>query len=185
MSRYLRFWDHILGGRNTLRLSIAPQDQPQLASSLYPIAWIAGRYGVDTAIEDGPVSENKTEQLASVQESFATPPSIANDGRLRWIMSTQSGSESHYGSQTLTTRRPRRITHLRPCSPFCPRIQLHCIFRERMTRRSTRLPRGPDLAETLPPTESLTQLSNRHVLQVLLLRGGSGQWQTQIFSSAL
>src|SRR5580698_6288130 len=89
---YLRFWDHILSGRNLLLLSIAPQDEAQLAPGLYPIAWIAGRYGVDTAIEDTSHSEIRPEQLASVQESLATPPAIARDKRLRWIFTDQPGA---------------------------------------------------------------------------------------------
>ena len=178
---YLRFWDHILGGRNTLRLSIAPQDQSQLAASLYPIAWIAGRYGVDTAIEDSPALENKTEQLASVQESFATPLSIANDGRLRWIMIAQSG----------VNRITDRNSHNRPPLPSNSSAALLTILPEDTAALHIQ---GTDdkaisrLLEDLTsqkhfPDEIVDQLSNRHVLQVLLLRRGSGQWQTQIFSS--
>jgi hypothetical protein len=33
------------------------------------------------------------------------------------------------------------------------------------------------------PDGAVDQLGNRHVLQVLLLRDSSGQWQTQMFSS--
>jgi hypothetical protein len=178
---YLRFWDHILGGRNTLRLSIAPQDQSQLAPSLYPIAWLAGRYGVDTVIEDSPVPENKTEQLATVQESFATPLSIANDGRLRWIMTAQSG----------VNRVTDRNTQDQASPPNTPSAALLTILPEDTAALHIQ---GTDdkainrLLEDLTsqkhfPDGIIDQLSNRHVLQVLLLRGGSGQWQTQIFSS--
>ena len=178
---YLRFWDHILGGRSTLRLSIAPQDQSQLASSLYPIAWIAGRYGVDTVIEDSPVLENKTEQLASVQESFETPLSIANDGRLRWIMTAQSG----------VNRVTDRKAHSQASVPNNSSAALLTILPEDTAALHIQ---GTDdkainrLLEDLTsqkhfPDGIVDQLSNRHILQVLLLRSGSEQWQTQIFSS--
>src|SRR6202012_2692651 len=88
---YLRFWDHVLGGRNVLLLSIAPQDEVKLASSLYPVAWIAGRYGVDTEIEDGSPSEDRRGQFATVQESLVTPPTLAADKRLRWAFTEKTG----------------------------------------------------------------------------------------------
>jgi hypothetical protein len=90
---YLLFWDHILSGRNVLLLSVSPQEKAKLAPSLYPIAWIAGRYGVDTAIENSTPLGVRPEQLATVQESLITPPAIAEDKRLRWILTEQQGDE--------------------------------------------------------------------------------------------
>jgi len=70
---YLVFWDHVLAGRNTLQLSIPSQDRVQLASSLYPIVWIAGRNGVDTAIESSPLRVKSTSGLPRFRRALRLP----------------------------------------------------------------------------------------------------------------
>lgn len=177
---YLRFWDHILGGRNLLLLSISPQDEAKLAPSLYPIAWIAGRYDVDTSIEDTSRSEILPEQLATVQESLATPPAVARDKRVRWIFTDQPGvagiadraarnriSTTNISSAALLTVLPEDTATLHIQGTDSEAIE-HLL--EELTSQSY-FPEGVD-----------DQLSNRHLVQVLLLRTLSGQWKMQIFS---
>lgn len=177
---YLRFWDHILSGRNLLQLSIARQDEAKLAPSLYPIAWIAGRYGIDTSIEDASRSEILPEQLASVQESLTTPPAVARDKRLRWIFTDQPGVEriadratrdristANISSAALLTVLPEDTATLHIQGTDSEAIE-HLL--EDLTSQKY-FPEGVD-----------EQLGNRHLLQVLLLRTISGQWQMLIFS---
>jgi hypothetical protein len=177
---YLRFWDHILSGRNLLLLSIAPQDEAKLAPSLYPIAWIAGRYGVDTSIEDTSRSEIRPEQLASVQESLTTPPAVARDKRVRWIFTDQPGMD----------RITDRATRDRISTKNISSAALLTVLPE---DTATLHIQGTDSEAIGHLLEELTsqkhfpegvedQLSNRHLVQVLLLRTISGQWQMQIFS---
>ena len=179
---YLVFWDHILAGRNTLQLSVASQDRAQLASSLYPILWIAGRYSVDTAIEEIPATSEEREQLASIQESFATPAALAEDSRLRWILTARTGrdgiaygvlanqlSVANMSSAALLTILPENTAVLHIQGTDKDAIQ-HLVY---------------DLTSQKNfPSGVINQLDNRHVLQVLLQRDGSGQWQTQLFSGS-
>jgi hypothetical protein len=169
---YLVFWDHVLAGRNTLQLSIPSQDRVQLASSLYPIVRIAGRYGVDTAIEELPASSEEHERLASVQESFATPPALAEDSRLRWILTMHPGKEgiidrvvtsqlsvANMSSAALLTILPEDTTILHIQGTDNDAIQ-HLLY---------------DLTSQKNfPGGVIDQLGNHHVLQVLLQRRWSG-----------
>jgi hypothetical protein len=178
---YLRFWDHIFGGRDALQLSISSQDQMKLAATLYPITWMAGRYGVDTSVEESTEAENRSEHIAFVQESFATPPDMARDERLRWIMTAQAG-ESHVTDRNSGDRTAKADTSSAALLTIMPEdtAALHIqgtdhVAIERLVENLTSQKSFPDSA--------VDQLGNRHVLQVLLLRDSSGQWQTQTFSS--
>jgi hypothetical protein len=180
---YLRFWDHVLGGRNVLLLSIAPQDEVKLASSLYPVAWIAGRYGVDTAIEGSSPSEDRRGQFATVQESLVTPPALAGDKRLRWIFTEQTG-ENHIAD---------RVARNRISTGNISSAALLTVLPE---DTATLHIQGTDsdamehILEDLTsqkhfPDGVIDQLNNRHPLQVLMLRNMTGQWQTRIYSGDL
>lgn len=176
---YLRFWDHILSGRNALLLSIAPQDQTMLASSLYPIAWIAGRYGVDTAVEDSSTLNTRPEQLAAVQESFATPPDIAQDRRLRWILTASSGTQR-------SIQLKDRSHHLATNTSSMALLTILPEDTETLHVQGTDNAAIEQLLEDLTsqkyfPDGVVDQMGNRHVLQVLLSRDSADQWQTQIF----
>jgi hypothetical protein len=94
---YLRFWDHLLSGRSNMVLSIPAQDRVSLASSLYPVVWVAGRYGVNATVEGDALTGSSQETPASIQVSFKTPAEFAHDERLRWIFADPS-------PQTLPTR---------------------------------------------------------------------------------
>jgi hypothetical protein len=175
---YLRFWDHILSGRHVLLLSIAPQEEGKLYPSLYPITWIAGRYGVDTAIEGTAPSEIRPEQLAYVQESFVTPPAMMKDKRLRWIMAERPGEapvvDRTASDKTLSNISSAALVTILPEDAATLHIQ------------------GTDAAAVQHLMESLTsqkhfpdgvvdQLGSRNLLQILLLQTAPGQWQTHIF----
>jgi len=180
---YLRFWDHILSGRNVLLLSIAPQDEAKLAPSLYPIAWIAGRYGVDTAIESSAHSEIRPEQFASVQASLSMPPVMARDRRLRWVFTERSGLE-HIVDRAI--RNPISTTNISSAA-------LLTVLPE---DTATLHIQGTDseaiehLLEELTsqkhfPEGIVDQSGSRRLLQVLQMRNATGQWQTQLFSGDL
>jgi hypothetical protein len=176
---YLRFWDHILSGRNVLLLSVAPQEQAKLAASLYPIAWIAGRYGVDTAIEDSVPSGTRPEQLASVEESLFTPPALARDKRLRWTLT------EHPDERRITDR----VGHDRVWTSNISSAALLTVLPE---DTATLHIQGTDSEAIEHLLEDMTshkhfpegvadELGNHNPLQVLLLHTVSGQWQTQVF----
>jgi hypothetical protein len=178
---YLRFWDHILSGRNVLLLSIAPEEVAKLAPSLYPIAWIAGRYGVDTAIENGDRSENQQDRLASVQESIETPPSIAKDKRLRWILTGQTGDNivtDHASSKiTVADISSAALLTILPEDTATLHVQgTDSVAVEHLLENLTSQKNFPDGV--------IDELGSHHPLQVLLLHTLSGQWQTQIFIGA-
>jgi len=177
---YLHFWDHVLSGRNVLLLSIAPQEEGRLAPSLYPIAWIAGRYGVDTAFGNSTPSTNQPERLASVQESLETPPSIASDKRLRWILTGQPGESSI-------------VDRVRTSQVSTADVSSAALLTILPEDTATLHIQGTDseaiehLLEDLTsqkhfPDGVVDQMGNRQLLQVLLLHTISGQWQTRIFS---
>jgi hypothetical protein len=177
---YLRFWDHVLGGRNVLLLAIAPQDEMKLASSLYPVAWIAGRYGVDTAIEGGSPSEDRPGQFATVQESLVTPPALAGDKRLRWFFTEQTG-ENRIGDRAALDR------------IFTGNISSAALLTILPEDTATLHIQGTDsdamehILENLTsqkhfPDGVIDQLNNRYPLQVLMLRNRTGQWETRIYS---
>jgi hypothetical protein len=83
---YLRFWDRLLAGRSAMVLSVSPQDRVSLASSLYPLVWVAGHYGVDATMQGDSLADARPEAASSVQVSYATPSGTAADGRLRWTL---------------------------------------------------------------------------------------------------
>lgn len=180
---YLRFWDHVLGGRNVLLLSISPQDETKLASSLYPVAWIAGRYGVDTTIEDSFPSEDRRGQFATVQESLVTPHALAADKRLRWIFTEQTGEN----------RITDRLTTNRVSTGNVSSAALLTIVPEDTATLHVQGTDGVAMEQILEdltsqkhfPDGVIDQLGNGHPLQVLLLRNMTGQWQTQIYSGDL
>jgi hypothetical protein len=176
---YLRFWDHILGGRNTLLLSVAPQDRDKLASSLYPLVWIAGRYGVNTAMEDSSVTEVGEGGLASIQQSFATPTSIANDNRLHWILSEQMGE------QRVTDRRSSRVIPAKSAALLtilpedAATLHIQGTSDEAMRQLLEQV-----TSATRFPAGMLDKLGNHHVVQLLLERDASGRWQNELYSEA-
>lgn len=83
---YLRFWDRLLSGRSAMVLSVSPQDRLSLASSLYPLVWVAGRYGVDATMQEDSLTDARPEATSSIQVGYATPPGTIADRSLRWTL---------------------------------------------------------------------------------------------------
>jgi hypothetical protein len=177
---YLRFWDHILDGRNGMLLSIAPKDKADLASTLYPVAWVAGRYGVDVTIEDTLTPNDRPGRFASLQESRTTPAAIAGDPRLRWTVVVQQTGEvviadrkTNIGPAALKTS--AALLTIRPENSAA--LYIDGTDKEAIDRLLEDLTSPKNFPEAI-----IDQLGSRHVLQVLLLRNAAGEWQTQIFS---
>jgi hypothetical protein len=176
---YLRFWDHILSGRNALLFSIAPQEKAQLSPTLYPIAWIAGRYGVDTAIESVAPSGIQPGQFAYVQESIATPPSMVADKRLRWVMTGLPGEDSvverNSSSRMLSNVSSAALLTILPEDTMTLHIQgtdgdaIQHLLDDLTSQKHF-------------PDGVADQLGNHNLLQILLLQTAAGQWRTQTFS---
>jgi hypothetical protein len=174
---YLRFWDHILGGRNTLLLSVAPQDRDKLASSLYPLVWIAGRYGVNTAMEDSSVAEVGQGRLASIQQSFATPASVANDNRLRWILSEQMGEHRVTDRRTSMVIPAKSAALLTIVPEDAATLHIQGTSDEAMRQLLEQVTSAKRF-----PAGMLDQLGKHHVVQLLLERDASGQWQNELYA---
>ncbi|MFC5865189.1 hypothetical protein ACFPT7_22980 [Acidicapsa dinghuensis] len=107
---YLRFWDRLLSGRSALVLSVSPQDRPSLASSLYPLVWVAGRYGVDATMQSDSLTGVKPEALASVQVGYisSTEP---GDSRLRWTITATPHETAATASQPADGNLPLLVDH--------------------------------------------------------------------------
>ena len=177
---YLRFWDHILGGRNALLLSVASEDRVKLASSLYPIVWIAGRYGVDTAMEDNATPEIGRDRFASVQESLIAPIAIAEDRRLRWVLNVRPGVNEvtdHIINNQLSDKKVSSAALLTILPEDTATLHIQGTDNEAIRHLLEEL-----TSQKHFPDGMIDQLDSHHLLQVLLSRDGSGQWQTQLFA---
>jgi len=91
-----RFWDHFLSGRASVQLSADPADA--LDSSLYPLIWMAGHYGVETTSGIAPQMAESPTQVASVRVARSSPASWRADPGLHWQF---SGQEPHTALLTL------------------------------------------------------------------------------------
>ena len=191
---YLRFWDRLLAGRSAMVLSLAPQDRVSLASSLYPLVWVAGRYGIDAAMQGDSLAGSKPEAASSVQVSFVTPTENATDRRLRWVLAAPADS-----STTARTQPPRAVLLDRKTadgkSPGGISISSAALLTILPQDISTLHVQGTDpeairrLLEDLTVernfpaglVENIERLDSRHALQVLIFRNTSGEWSREIF----
>ena len=191
---YLRFWDRLLAGRSAMVLSLAPQDRVSLASSLYPLVWVAGRYGIDAAMQGDSLAGSKPEAASSVQVSFVTPTENATDRRLRWVLAAPADS-----STTARTQPPRAVLLDRKTadgkSPGGLSISSAALLTILPQDISTLHVQGTDpeairrLLEDLTVernfpaglVENIERLDSRHALQVLIFRNTSGEWSREIF----
>jgi len=183
---YLRFWDRILSGRSAMVLSISPQDRLTLASSLYPLVWVAGRYGVDATLQGDSLTGTRPEALTSVQVGYTTPAETASDRRLRWALSAPiaafrstipsvplidrtgqtAGPSSTISSAALLTILPEDAATLRVQGTDADAIR-HLL--EELT-----------LERNFPP-DVVERLDSRRPLQILIFRSPSGQWRRDIY----
>ncbi len=194
---YLRFWDRLLAGRSALVLSVALQDRASLASSLYPLVWVAGRYGVDAMMQGDSLTGIKPEALASVQVGYPGAAE-ANDSRLRWTLTEPAGTRTGRERPATTTSdagiQPLLWDH-HPGSPNAPTASSHAAI-----ALLTILPEDPsalhvqgtDAGAIRHLLEALTlernfphglaeHFNSRGVLQVVAYRDASGAWQRDSF----
>jgi hypothetical protein len=192
---YLRFWDRMLTGRSAMVLSVSPQDRSDLASSLYPLVWVAGRYGVDATMQGGSLIGATPEATSAVQVSFATPTETAQDRRLRWVLTVPGGQTGIASGQSPPhiLLRDRILNDGRiPSDNSLVSLAVMTILPE---DSSTLHVQGTDaeairrLLEELTVernfpaglAEQIEHLDSRHALQVLLFRDNFGEWHRDIF----
>jgi len=204
---YLRFWDRLLAGRSAMVLSVLPQDRVSLASSLYPLVWVAGRYGVDATMQGDSLAGAKPEAASSVQVSYATQSGTAADGRLRWTLavpseltgSTPAGSTATGSTVTASPKKlqtalvdRRGADQKPPSSMFISSAALLSILPEDTSTLHIQgtdadairnLLEGLTVERNFPAglVERVERLDSRHALQVLVFRNASGAWNREIF----
>jgi hypothetical protein len=191
---YLRFWDRLLAGRSALALSVSPQDRISLASSLYPLVWVAGRYGVDAVLQGDSLAGPKPEAASSVQVSYITPPENAADRRLRWAVAAPAESSVTANSRkfavALLDRRAADGRYSGGISASSAALltilpedisTLHIQGTDADAIR--RLLEGLTVERSFPASlvEGVERLDSRHALQVLLFRNASGEWKREIY----
>jgi hypothetical protein len=192
---YLKFWDRLLSGRSALLLTVAPQDRAMLASSLYPLVWVAGRYGVDAAMDGDSLTGAGQAALATVQVSYETPLAIASDGRLRWAFagpSANSLSASPVRSHTdaaaeLPTRLVDRSGGNSQAGTAAALLTMlpeePAIFHVQGTdAEAIRQLLQVLTSEKQFPVKLTDRLDARHPVQLLLFRDARGQWQSETFA---
>jgi hypothetical protein len=194
---YLRFWDRLLSGRSALVLSVAPQDRASLASSLYPLVWVAGRYGVDATMQGDSLTGIKPEALASVQVGYPGAGEV-NDSRLRWTLTESAtanaggatpvaGSPAAGNQPLLLDQHPQSTNGLTAGSHAA--IALLTILPEDPSALHVQ---GSDAAAIRHLLEDLTvernfpqglaeHFNSRGVLQVVVYRDAAGAWQRDSF----
>jgi len=96
---YLSFWDHILAGKKILLLSTSDQDRSRLAPGLFPVVWIAGKFGVPAVLTSGSLTGATTATFAKVRISTTPPAEWSNGLGLHWILNASA-------TPGLTTRNP-------------------------------------------------------------------------------
>jgi hypothetical protein len=176
---YLRFWDHILVGRSVILLSVAPQDRDRLVPGLDPLVWIAGRYGVDVALNTAPMTGAEPATFVTVRITTASPAAWQTENRLHWQMGAN-------GLEILTDRHPvgqpttglaldMALLTILPKDPSTLYVQctapdaLRVLFEELTTRE-------------LFPGEILEPLSDGKPVQLLVRLDATGHWTTQTWT---
>jgi hypothetical protein len=191
---YLRFWDRLLSGRSALVLSVPPQDRAGLASSLYPLVWVAGRYGVDATMQGDSLTGIKPEAVASVQVSYAGPAE-PNDSRLRWTLTGASAESTpalpktqpeapirplltdHRANGASDAAAPHTAVALLTILPEDPSV-LHVQGTDAGAIRH--LLEDLTIERNFPPGLA-EHFNSRGVLQVVVYRDASAVWQRDTF----
>jgi hypothetical protein len=173
---YLRFWDHVLDGRTAILLSVAPEDRNRLAQGLYPLVWIAGRYGVETELDAAPVGEaGPAATFATVRISAASPPSWHAIGRLRWTMGVNGPAAAGAGASEPEPALRAALLTILPDEPSTLYVQ------------GTDQDAVRNLFDMLTvsgrfPGNLLQPISAGKAVQMLVTADASGRWATQTWS---
>ena len=201
---YLRFWDHLFAGRTAMVLSIPESDRASLAPGLYPVVWLAGRYGVNAVTEGDALAGTLQQQATSVQVSYASPDQLWRDSRLRWTLSPSPNSALRSSS----TNSPKFIPVDRldgvgrfdrvaksgipdPETPVSPTALLTILPEETVTLHI----QGTDAISIRHLLEELTTEHSfptglfeivdppgpSHVVQIRIQRDSLGQWRRDVF----
>ena len=194
---YLRFWDRLLAGRSAMVLSVSPQDRGSLASSLYPLVWVAGRYGVDATLQGDSLASAKPEAASSVQVSYAAASGAAADGRLRWTLAVPS-EPTAFNATANSKKLPAALLDRMaadgkpPASMLISSAALLSILPEDTSTLHIQgtdadairnLLEGLTVERSFPAglVERVERLDSRHALQVLVFRNAAGEWNREIF----
>jgi hypothetical protein len=190
---YLRFWDRLLSGRSAMVLSVSPQDRISLASSLYPLVWVAGRYGVDATMQEDSLTDAKPEVTSSVRVSYATPREAIADRRLRWALVVPAGLET--GTSATRSKPPAQLLDRHPSGSGSPiPVSSAALLTILSGDASSLLVQGTDAEAIRRLLEGLTvernfpsglveqveHLDSRHGVQVLVYRDTTGEWRRDI-----
>ena len=191
---YLRFWDRLLAGRSAMMLSVLPQDRVSLASSLYPLVWVAGRYGVDATMQGDSLAGAKPEAASSVQVSYAALSGTVADGRLRWSLDLPAdAAKSATLQESPAVLLDRKATDRKsPAGVSVSSAALLTILPEDTSALHVqgtdaeairRLLEGLTVERNFPAglVEHVEGLDSRHALQVLVFRDAAGRWSREIY----
>jgi hypothetical protein len=195
---YLRFWDRLLSGRSAMVLSVSPQDRVSLASSLYPLVWVAGRYGVDATMQEDSLTDAKPETTSSVRVSYATPREAAADRRLRWTLNVPAvrSPDASSNPAKAPAQLPAQLLdgHSSGTSISAMSVSSAALLTILSEDASTLRVQGTDADAIRQLLEGLTvernfpsglleqveHLDSRHALQVLVYRDTTGEWRRDI-----
>jgi len=98
---YLRFWDHFLSGRTSVQLSL--NDADSFATALYPLLWIAGRYGVEATVGAASVTAESSAHVATVHVARTSLPGWRSQKGLEWQLNAM---QEHTALLTLLPDEP-------------------------------------------------------------------------------
>jgi hypothetical protein len=183
---YLRFWDRLLSGRSAMVLAVSPQDRATLAPSLYPLVWVAGRYGVDATIQGDSLTGPRAEASSSVQVSYASSPEAASDLQLRWTISSPTPS----APAVLKDRNPSGgVLNARAAVTSAALLSILPQDTTTLHVQGTDAEAIRQLLEELTAernfpvglVDQVEHLDGRDALQVLVYRDAAGAWQREIF----
>jgi len=177
----IQFWSPILGGKKVLLLSISDRDRGNLASGLYPVVWIAGRFGIPAVLTGGSLTGATTTTFAKVRISGALPSELAGNVELRWMLNAR-------GTPMLATRSRNSQLISEPVAHAALLTILpgsHSV----LYAQSTDDDALRKLFETLTlsaefPRALSAPIPNAIALQVLLTVDSSGQSQVNIWEQA-
>jgi len=98
---YLRFWDHFLSGRTSVQLSL--DGVGSLATALYPLLWIAGRYGVEATVGAASLTAEAPAHVATVRVTGSSAPGWRAEKGLHWQL---DAAQTHTALLTLLPDEP-------------------------------------------------------------------------------